>query len=71
MKASKSLEKICGLLTTHKFKTKIATDWTKTEIVPTPICMHCGVENENYDFNDEKNKFYLEHWNLYRKEKFN
>lgn len=65
------LIKICELLTNHKFETKIATDWNKIKTVSTPVCLHCGVKNKNYDFNDDNNKFYLKYYNLYRKENFN
>ncbi len=64
-------EKICYLLTDHNFERVIATDWTKTKVVSTPICMNCGVDNKNYDFENEDNKFYLKHWDLYRKENIN
>lgn len=59
---------LCSLLRSHKFEKTIAVDWTKTKTVPTPICVHCGIKNEGYDFNSEENKFYLEYWDLYKLE---
>lgn len=48
----------------HVLEKLIATDWTRTKIVPVPNCLSCGEPNPTYDAEDENNKFYRTYWDL-------